>query len=205
MVLLTGREPKEVYHYANETNPERCYIRLYKLYNSKCPPNRPPNAFYLTPLARPKENLWYSRSPLGHNTLTKIVSSLMSEAGFEGHYSNHSLRVSRTGHSSTDGVRAYKRTSNTLKQLTSDVLNGAGGSKDKCLQPEGSPKPKKLCAQDKENSTTPTFVISGRKNITINIGQLLVCFLNFSLNCTCCYCLWLNDIHEVLIDLTTGF
>ena len=73
------------------------------------------------------------------------------------------------GHSSTDGVRAYKRASNALKQHTSDILNGAGGSKDKCLPPEGSPKPKKLSAQDKENSTTPTFVISGGENITINV------------------------------------
>ena len=32
--------------------------------------------------------------------------------------------MGRTGHSSTDGVRAYKRTSKKLKELTSDVLNG---------------------------------------------------------------------------------
>ena len=33
------------------------------------------------------------------------------------------LIMTRTGHSSTDGVRAYKRTSDKLRQLTSDVLN----------------------------------------------------------------------------------
>ena len=30
--------------------------------------------------------------------------------------------MSRTGHSSTDGIQAYKWTSDKLKQLTSDVL-----------------------------------------------------------------------------------
>ena len=65
---------------------------------------------------------------------------MMKQAGFGGHYTNHSLRVSlttrlfdaevdkqlilnRTGHSSTDGVCAYKRTSTKLKEITSAVLN----------------------------------------------------------------------------------
>ena len=67
--------------------------------------------------------------------LGKVISGVMKQAGFEGHYTNHSLRVSlatrlfdaqvdeqlimsRTEHSSTDGVQANK-----LKQVTSDVLN----------------------------------------------------------------------------------
>ena len=81
------------------------------------------------------------KDPLGHNMLGRIISDMMKQAGFEGHYTKHSLRVSlatrlfdvkvdeqlitsRTGHSSTDGVRAYKRASSKVKQITSDVLNG---------------------------------------------------------------------------------
>ena len=88
--------------------------------------DRPASAFYLTPLAQPKGALWYSKTPLGHNMLGRIVTDMMKKAGYEGHYTNHSLRVSlatrlfdaqvdkqliisRTGHSSTDGVRAYKK------------------------------------------------------------------------------------------------
>ena len=67
--------------------------------------------------------VWYSRTPLGHNSFSKVVREMMKKAGFEGHFTNHSLRVSsatrlfdaevneqlimsRTGHSSTDGVCA---------------------------------------------------------------------------------------------------
>ena len=42
--------PKEVIHCANDADSNRCLVRLYKLYNSLCPPDRPDNAFYLTPL-----------------------------------------------------------------------------------------------------------------------------------------------------------
>lgn len=41
---------KEVIHYANEGNPERCLVQLYKLYQPCFPPGRPNGAFYLKPL-----------------------------------------------------------------------------------------------------------------------------------------------------------
>ena len=62
------------------------------LYNSKCPEDCPPNALYLTPLAKPKGKVWYSKGAMGHNTHGKIISEMM-KAGFEGHYTNHSLCV----------------------------------------------------------------------------------------------------------------
>ncbi len=42
----------------------------------------------------------------------------------------------QTGHSSTDGVRAYKRTSTNLKQATSNVLNSRKQEKteDNCKE-----------------------------------------------------------------------
>ena len=91
------KKPKEVYQYANEQDPRR---RLYTLYNSKCPEDRPPNALlhmqYLTSLPKPKGKVWYLNVPMGHNTLAKIISEMMKEAGFQGHYTNHSLRVTST-------------------------------------------------------------------------------------------------------------
>ena len=58
-------EPKEVVHHVNERNPERCLVRLYKLYNSLCPNNRPQNAFYLTPLDNPGKDCWYKPVAIG--------------------------------------------------------------------------------------------------------------------------------------------
>ena len=176
------KKPKEVIQYANEKDPGKCIVRLFKLYN-KCPKNRPDDAFYLTPLRRPTNEVWYSVTPLGHNPLSRIVSELMSDGGFEGFYTNHSLRVTcatrlyeaqvdeqlimgRTAHSSTDGVRAYKRSSKKLKEITSDVLNSRS-------QDQPGPASKRKCAEDNEcaNGCVPTIVISGGTNITINIGK----------------------------------
>ena len=190
------KKPKEVVHYANTTNPERCFIRLFKVYNSRCPSDRPDNALYLKPLSTPKGHIWYSKVPLGHNLLQNIIPRLMKSANYTGYYTNHSLRASAatrlftsgvdeqaimsvTGHSSTDGVRAYKRMSEKLREVTSDVLNQGG---------EPAPVVKKQKVEEgKENSDIPfssdrdkdkaskssidpVFQISGGSHITINIG-----------------------------------
>ena len=74
-------------------DPQRCLIRLYKLYMSKCPQNRPDNAFYLKPLTKANGEFWYSNIPLGHNSLQKIVPNLFKAAGVDGYFTNHSLRA----------------------------------------------------------------------------------------------------------------
>ena len=38
-------KPKVVYHHANTDKPKRCAVRLYKLYNSRCPADPPDHAF----------------------------------------------------------------------------------------------------------------------------------------------------------------
>lgn len=187
------KAPKEICQYANLDNPSRCFIRLYKLYNSKCPKDRPAKAFYLTPLAKYREDVWFSKTPLGHNMLGKVVSDMMKQAGFDGHFTNHSLRVSlatrlfdaevdeqlimnRTGHSSTDGVRAYKRASTKLKEITSDVLNQktvsskAENKHATQLDPDCPPE-KKPRIENEVQKTSPTFQITGGTNITININS----------------------------------
>ena len=178
--------------------------------NSKCPEDRPPHPLYLTPLSKPKGKVWYSKVPMGHNTLGKII---MKEAGFEGHYTNHSLRVTsatrlfdaevdeqlimtRTGHSSTDGVRAYKRTSDKLRQLTSDVLNSGKQNVTPAIteaKPEPAPEPKRPRHEEKENAMVPTFQITGGTNITINIFS--------SVNLLCCIVLFTTLITIVVITI----
>ena len=126
------RPKKEVVQHENTRCTDRCPVKLFKLYVSLCPKNRPPGALYLKPLSKPTENCWFSYIPLGHNKLEKTIKRLCMQAGFEGHFTNHSLRrttatrlyakgvdeqliMERTGHSSVGGVRAYKHTTEIEK------------------------------------------------------------------------------------------
>ena len=127
---LKGRKnkPKVVTHYENSENPSRCFVRLFRLYQSKCPNSRPKDSFYLRPLKNPTEHCWYAPRAIGHHTLDNTVSRICKAAGIKGFKTNHSLRVTtatrlfqagvdeqlimeRTGHHSTDGIRTYKRSS----------------------------------------------------------------------------------------------
>ena len=149
---LKGRKikPKIVYHHANTEKPERCFVRLYKLYHSLCPSNRPKDAYYLQPLQKPKPDCWYSNRPVGHSKLDLTIKRLCTEAGLGGYRTNHSLRATaatrlhqsgcieeqeimgRPGHRSTEAVRSYKRASQEQLMKVSDILNG-NPSKRQCL------------------------------------------------------------------------
>ena len=138
---LRGRKQsqKVVVHHSNPTNPQRCFVRLFKLYLEKCPPDAPAHALYLWPAHIPTSSCWYSRCVLGHKTLSKTVARLCQSAGIAGFKTNHSLRATatsrlyhsgvdeqlimeRTGHRSLEGVRSYKRTSDTQRESLSDIL-----------------------------------------------------------------------------------
>ena len=137
-LLHRKKQPKKVVHHANYQYPERCLVRLFKLYNSKCPEERPDDAFYLRPLSKPKGDIWYQKAAVGYNVLAGTVARLFKSAGIQGHYSNHSLRatsatrlfhagldeqliIARTGHASSAGVRCYKRMTEHLKDKTFNV------------------------------------------------------------------------------------
>ena len=133
---------KKVKHFANTDNPQRCFVRLYRLYLSKLPVDCPRNAFYFKPLQNwnsTSGSVWFSKQPLGHNKLSMMMSSICQDAGIQGFKTNHSLRATsatrlyqqgadeqlimeRTGHRSLEGVRSYKRTSVTQQKAISSML-----------------------------------------------------------------------------------
>ena len=140
---LKGRKitPKVVLHHQNLDNPQRCFVRLFKMYRQMCPADAPPDAFYLQPSKKPSSSCWYTKSPLGHSSLSTTVARLCKSAGIDGFKTNHSLRATatsrlyqsgvdeqlvmeRTGHRSIEGVRSYKRTSDSQREALSDILNG---------------------------------------------------------------------------------
>ena len=102
-----SKKPKEVVHYANTSNPKRCFVYIFKTYMSRCPVDRPANAFYLQPLSKTKGNIWYSKTPCGHNTLQRVDPELMKQAGFSGYFTNHSLRTSAATRLFENGVDDY--------------------------------------------------------------------------------------------------
>ena len=123
---------------------ERCPVSIYTKYISKLSLNASPAAFYFQPLVKPRDDVWFSQVPVGHNKLASTVKNIMTKAGFNGFYTNHSLRattatrlfqndvseqliMNQTGHRST-AVHAYKRISDEQKQQVSAVLQGAQGS-----------------------------------------------------------------------------
>ena len=78
---------KKLIHYANTTNPERCFVHVYKTYMSRYPSDRPAGIFYLQPLAKPNDFLVV----IIH--IAKIVPKLMKAAEFCGYYTNHYVQV----------------------------------------------------------------------------------------------------------------
>ena len=192
---MKGRKqaPKIVHHYANTTNPSCCFVRLFKLYYSLGPHNRPDHAFYLQPLSKPTPTCWFAQTPIGHGPLGNTVTKLCKLAGIPGYRTNHSLRATTatrlyhkgvdkqhimeiTGHSSLDGVRSYKRTSKMQQMAISDMLSVT--SQDQPREPRPYPTisaSQSVSASQNVNTWThdgaPKLAFNCCPNITININH----------------------------------
>ncbi len=177
---------KQVTHHANTDRPDRCFVELYKQYRSHRPENVKDDAFYLTPIRNATGIVWYRRQAIGVNTLAATVKRLCEKAGIIGYKTNHSLCVTaatrlfrsgmdeqlimeRTGHRSTDGVRAYKRSSLEQQALVSRVLNGQTDTQS--LSPplggEGKENTPRAAATDQQSSAIarPVALCSQRSPI----------------------------------------
>ena len=124
------RKPKIVIHHSNEENPNRCFIRLFKLYNSLCRAERA-DAFYLSPLTKPKEHCWFSWTPLEHNTLKNVEKRICEKAGVPGYKTNYFVRATTATRLYSKGVdeqlvmectghriRSYKWTSSEQQEIS---------------------------------------------------------------------------------------
>ena len=108
-------------------------MHLFKLYLSKCPQNRPSNAFDLKPLKNPTEVCWFSSVPIGHTTLAGTIARLCKCAGIPGYNTaatrlyqagvDEQLIMEKTGHRSLEGVEVNKRTNMEQQENLSDILS----------------------------------------------------------------------------------
>ncbi|XP_067664653.1 zinc finger MYM-type protein 2-like [Haliotis asinina] len=173
-------QKKKVRAYENTKNPERCYVRLFMKYKSLClPSSTRANAFYFTPMKKPKDGKWYLESPMGHNTIQTTVKRICAEAGIEGRKTNHSLRCTaatrlyeaniseqqiceQTGHKS-EAVRVYKRTSDQQQAMASDVLSCSAPKKTQTSATVSVP------TSEGDSGTTQT-VAHGSVTMTFNFN-----------------------------------
>ena len=129
---------KIVYVYASN-DKMRCPIRLFKKYISLLPESKSCKKFYLRPKKKATPKVWYCDQPFGINTIKKTIREMCKNAGFEGKFTNHSLRATCatrmfendvpeqiikevTGHKS-ECVWTYKRTSDELRENVSHTLS----------------------------------------------------------------------------------
>ena len=85
---------KSVVQYQNKEHPERCHVALFQKYIFLCPQTGEgyDQAFYLRPKkAAPMEAIWYWITPLGVNTISKLMGLMAQEAGLEGNFSFASI------------------------------------------------------------------------------------------------------------------
>lgn len=86
-----GTPPKSVVVYHNEADHSKCLPCLWSKYTSLRPQETKTDALFLAPMNHGGDReKWYKDVPLGKNSLGNVVKVLM--AGYDGRYTNHSLR-----------------------------------------------------------------------------------------------------------------
>ena len=135
------------------TGSERCPVRYYKEYMSHRPVemNTEDAPFFLAVRHgnhHHNNNIWYMRSPLGQNEISKFLSKAADSAGLQragDKLSNHSVRktsISRlldantpeifvaqlSGHKNLQSLQSYKSASKQHQFQMSSVLSGAQSS-----------------------------------------------------------------------------
>jgi len=100
----TGDNPRDIRTvkpklWANVNNPDRCPIRIYKLYAEKRPTgfSEPSSPFYVaaTTIHHPSpQETWFKRNPIGVNKISSMMKRMVERAGLnpDKKLSNHSAR-----------------------------------------------------------------------------------------------------------------
>ena len=139
--ILQKMTNKVVPVYAIPDMGVRCHVFVLDTYFSKLSQEAfKKDNFYLQALSPSNpEKPWFSCTPVGRNTLGKIVQTVCLEGNIPGRKTNHSLRATgastmfesgvpekiiqqRTGHRSLEGLRHYEQTTMQQQQAVCNVL-----------------------------------------------------------------------------------
>ena len=152
---------KSVQVYESE-DKARCPVRLFMKYVGLLPDAKTCRKLYMRPKIKAIPSCWYNDQPYGNNKIYSTVKELCSKAGFEGKFTNHSLRATSasrmfqanvpeqvikevTGHRS-DCVRSYKRTSDDIREHASRTIScGNEAKKRKIVKEVKEPEVDKEC------------------------------------------------------------
>ncbi len=113
-------------------------MRLIYRYHSLLPMNRKYEALYLRPRINYSPGLWFQDMAIGVKKFQGFVKEIITKAGLDGYFTNHSLRSTAvtclyqggvkeqviteiTGHRSL-AVRGYKRTHKDQRYRASQIL-----------------------------------------------------------------------------------
>lgn len=120
------RDVKETCVYENVNDKSRCVVLLYETYISHRPDTDATDAFYLTPKAKPVDNIWYKCTPYGIHSIEKVTKKLMTTINDNGSsYSNTSLRRTaqmRLLNSNIPMAIAQKKTGRLSESATSAYI-----------------------------------------------------------------------------------
>ena len=155
----------------------KCPVHLFRKYIGLLPEGKSCKKLYLRQRVKVTPKVWYCDQPYGNNKVSTTVKDLCKRAGFEGKFTNHSLRATSasrmyanmvpeqvikevTGHKS-DCVRVYKLTCDSIRQEASKVISGGNDiSKVKSeVKSDANEESSQKVADSVENASETEFEI----------------------------------------------
>ena len=187
--------PRVLYAFCNG-HRARCFVELFHKYLFLGPPgNHSWPRFYVQTDSKwqPGSDYWYTNRPVGKNTLAKYIQNMMSEAGIEGHFRNHSTRKStctrlfqkgmdpqlikeQTGHKS-EAIMRYKKSNLEMKKQVSDMLSVLPKEMNQIREREvhmlevehKNEEKKKIQIIDKVDAKRESVVVDTQKGLEIHV------------------------------------
>ncbi len=126
--------------FPNTVQPERCPLRLYRLYLSHRPKTQQAQKFFIHTNKHPRATTWYIDSNMGVNEVAKTMKNIATDGGLSGRFTNHSVRrtmcsqllnsgkfsavtvAQLTGHKDPNSLKQYMTASENTQRAMCEVL-----------------------------------------------------------------------------------